>query len=76
MNIKGTQLSECPVSFILPDSMQLITLVHTSMDTKELAGACLYGTDSGKWPAWYVDAVTVIGSCRQREKEAIDSGRQ
>lgn len=57
--IEGTALSECPVSFITPESIALVDLVRSSKLAHNVAGAPLFGTDSSKWPAWWIDAVSI-----------------
>lgn len=37
---------------------------------KSAAGAALFGLDSGRWPAWWLDAVTAIERARIAEHNA------
>jgi hypothetical protein len=67
--------AECPVSAITPQSLFLIEMIHGSQITHEMTGAALFGPDSGRWPAIYLDAVRAVHRAKTRETEAMTHGR-
>ncbi len=64
--------AECPVSLITPQSMWLVQLLGSQGRVKEATGAALFGPHSGRWPAWWFDAVDVFQRIAVMEKEAAD----
>ena len=69
--MEGTEIDECPVSFISPATLSLMG----TLDVAELArpsGAALYGPDLSKWPARMVDALVTI----EIERTKADNARQ
>ena len=64
--------AECPVSLITPRSMWLVRLLCSQSRVKEATGAALFGPHSGRWPAWWFDAVDVFQRVVGIEKEAAD----
>lgn len=72
--IPDTSISECPVSYITQDSMQLIEIVQRGRIAKE-HGAALFGPTANRWPAWYHDAIAVIESADAAEHKARDNAR-
>jgi hypothetical protein len=65
--------NECPTSLISADSIRLLSDYHDNRAAHETTGASLYGLDSGRWPAYYFDAVTTL-TYAQREADALESG--
>ena len=62
--VPGYKLSECPVSYITPTSMWLLELVEGNAVAKTELGSSLFGPDTRRYPAWWMDAVAVISSAR------------
>ena len=67
--------AECPVSLITPRSMWLVQLLCSQSRVKEATGAALFGPHSGRWPAWWFDAVDVFQRVAGMEKEAAEHER-
>lgn len=59
----GYRNSECPTSYITPQSIWMLELT-TANDViqRSAGGAMMFGPDAAKWPAWWVDALVAIGS--------------
>lgn len=72
--IPDTAVSECPVSYITQDSMQIVELVQRNRISKE-AGAPLFGPVANRWPAWLHDAIAVVESADAAEHKARDNAR-
>jgi hypothetical protein len=64
--IEETKTTECPVSLITPDIRWLNGQFHSNCFAS-LAGGSLYGTNAGKWPAWWADTIT---TCTAAKREA------
>ena len=64
--------AECPVSLITPESMWLVQMLGSQGRVKEACGAALFGPNSGRWPAWWFDAVDICQRVVSLEKEAAD----
>jgi len=60
----------CPKGVIAAESLALLEMDARNRRVKEATGACLFGPDAGRWPAWWVDAVTVIQTQVLLEMEA------
>ncbi len=58
-HIEEAACDECPVSYITPESIFLTELLGRNKRARECTGAAMFGQDSGKWPAWWADAVDV-----------------
>jgi hypothetical protein len=71
--IMGCSTSECPVSLITPESIRLVEDFVSAQSAHRVFGATLHGNDSGKWPAYWHDAVDVL-SHAQNEANALESG--
>jgi hypothetical protein len=70
------QLCECPVSYIKPESQELIQIWARSRSMYETCGASLLGPDLRKWPARMVDAFTTLEAERLRRDNAeVNAGR-
>ena len=65
--IDGTQVNECPVTFVTPESLQMIELIQINRVTKP---AALFGPDTGRWPAWLADATMCIEAALAAEEQA------
>lgn len=61
-SVNGYRLSECPVSMIVPETLELLSLV----DGEPAQGACLFGPDSSLHPAWFYDALRVVSHVRSQ----------
>jgi hypothetical protein len=62
--------AECPISLITPETMWLVQLLGSQNRVKEATGAALFGAHSGRWPAWWFDAVDIFQRVCSMEKEA------
>ena len=67
--LKGYEINECPVSFITGKSQWMLDLIQENGVANEM-GATLYGTDSRKHPAWWIDAIAVVGGARAEFERA------
>ena len=67
---EDVDISECPVSYVTPESFELCSLVGEGSRAHESAGASLFGPDLSGWDARVVDALLVIDRCRQTERAA------
>jgi hypothetical protein len=67
--------AECPVSLITPRSMWLVQLLCSQSWVREAIGAALFGSRSGRWPAWWFDAVDIFQRVAGMEKEAAEHER-
>jgi len=65
--VEGTAISECPVSYITAQSLQLLAMIHDDMIAHEATGGTLFGPVSGRWPAWWLDAVATVRGEINRE---------
>ena len=61
-SVEGYRLSECPVSMIAPETMELLALV----DGEPAPGACLFGPDASLHPAWFYDALRIVSHVRSK----------
>jgi hypothetical protein len=64
------RIDECPVSYITPESRELVQIYLRSTQMKKSQGASLYGPDLNRWPARTVDAFTCLESERIRTENA------
>ena len=67
--IPDTAISECPVSAITTDSLQLLEMTSNNRIAKE-AGAAMFGPDAGRWPAWFFEAVATVSRAEGAELQA------
>ena len=68
VKIDGTQIDECPVSYITAKSAALVALYSRAAVLSETLGqGTAYGADISQWPAVLVDAVV---TCRSEENHA------
>ena len=67
--IPETGVTECPVSYITPESMLLLEMVQGSRVSHEVTGARLFGSDTARWPAKYFDAVRVVHFAQMAEEK-------
>lgn len=58
------------MSVITPDSKFLVQLEAENHLMNDSTGAALFGLDSGRWPAFWADAVVVIAAARIAEANA------
>ena len=72
--IEGTHINDCPRAYIKPESMHVIeiTVAGRIIDS---AGGAIFGPNASRWPAWYVDALSVIDHARNAYEEARLNGR-
>jgi hypothetical protein len=52
--------------------MWLVRLLSSQGRVREASGAALFGPNSGRWPAWWFDAVDIFQRVLCMEKEAAD----
>jgi hypothetical protein len=72
--VQGYRNSECPTSYITPESVWILELVNTQSVATRDTGATLFGPESGKWPAWWTDALVAVASARADwERAEMDS---
>lgn len=75
--VTGFRNSECPTSYITPQSIWMLELTTANevIQRSGGGGATMFGPDASKWPAWWVDAVVAIGSAEAAwnaaEREAL-----
>ena len=62
--VKGYHMAECPTSFITPDSTWILELASANGVATRDAGATLFGPDTRKWPAWWMDAVITLAGAK------------
>jgi len=70
VTIDGTSTAECPVSYITGKSFELVSAFHRA----NLAGGkvgTMYGPDISQWPAWAVDAWSVMEMERRRVESTL-----
>ena len=60
--IAGYRITECPTSYITGESIWLLGLLGADGVIHREAGATMFGAESRKWPAWWMDAVMAIAS--------------
>ncbi len=60
--IPSVECDECPVSFITPQSEELVAIVTRAQLVGKAAGASLFGPDLSKWPARMYDAATLVAA--------------
>jgi len=65
--------SECPASLVTVESIRLMEDFVSAQSAHRAFGATLHGSDSGKWPAVWHDAVAVLSNA-QNEADVIESG--
>lgn len=58
--IPGYQLAECPVSYISADSMWILDQLDDNAIARQATGATLFGPDTRRYPAWWLDAIAVV----------------
>lgn len=68
--IKGYKTGECPVSMITGTSTWLLELIDISATAGEAGGAAVLGSNSAKWPAWWMDALAVVERVKNQWKVA------
>lgn len=73
--IDNISSNECPVSAITPDSRWLVEILSKNLRVHRAAGAPMYGTDSGLWPAWWFDAVEIAQRVIDMEEAAAAQER-
>jgi hypothetical protein len=69
--VSSTVLSECPTSFITPDSKFLLAEYFAASAAHKEFGVAKFGPDSDRWPAWWFDVVTTLAHARY-EAESIE----
>ena len=57
--IKAFALSECPTSYITPESVWILEQMSMNALTSD-AGVTLFGPDLGQHPAWWADARAAV----------------
>jgi hypothetical protein len=57
---------ECPVSYITPQSLELLNWYGRARRAHEAFGTAPYGSNLSRWPAIAVDIVTLIEQERLR----------
>lgn len=67
--LRGYEINECPVSFITGQSQWVLDLIQENGVANEMA-ATLFGPDSRKHPAWWIDAIAVVGGARAEFERA------
>lgn len=65
----GTEVSECPVSYITPQSNHLVERYRRERSAIACTGSSLMGPDRGNWPARLVDAFVTL----EREQQLLES---
>lgn len=70
--VPGTEILECPVSYITPRSQELVSILGTATHAQRATGASLFGPDLSKWPAKAVDASV----CLELERISTDNARR
>lgn len=65
---------ECPVSYVTPESQELLFLYLRAFQMKEATGLPMMGPDVLSWPARLVDAFVVLYSeTRKVENQMLTS---
>ena len=70
--MEGIGTPECPVSLISAESIALLGEFHSARAARKETGAVYRGEDSGKWPAYWFDAVVTLTDA-QVEADAIET---
>jgi hypothetical protein len=68
-SIEGTEIRECPVSYITPDSDQLVQVLGHASTT----GVALFGPALVHWPPKAADALAVIECEESQYKAALQN---
>jgi hypothetical protein len=68
--IEDTEIDECPVSLISPESIQVVEAHGRARIANQSCGAQMYGPDLSRWPARDVDALVLIETERTKEHNA------
>ncbi len=75
VSIPGTEINECPVSYITPQSFELVQIHQAGSMIKNLTGAIDFGGDSSAWDARHYDALYVIAIEDRRVEDEIEQAR-
>lgn len=70
-NLPEEGIDECPVSFITSESQALVELFSTSKIIQKQNGLGMMG-DPADWPAWLLDAATVIEACDRKQQDEFE----
>ena len=70
-SLPSEQIDECPVSFITPESQAIVELFSTSKLIQKQNGLGMMG-DPADWPAWLVDAATIIEACDRKQHDEFE----
>lgn len=68
--IDGVECSECPVSLITQESIEVLDMYARARRGHEAFGLTMFGPDILQWPAWAVDLVQLCESERARVEAA------
>ena len=66
---------DCPVACVTGASMALVELIGTSSVVNENKGS-LYGSNASKWPAAWVDALSVVAVVRRAHEKAFEKANK
>lgn len=69
------EIRECPVSFIVPESVELVQHYFRARSVHEAFGASLYGSDLSEWPAWAVYMTAALEEERIKYQNAVNKLR-
>jgi len=69
--VQSTAITECPTSFISPESKWLLGEYYAATTAHREFGAIKYGANPDKWPAWWFDVVNVLAYAKY-EAESIE----
>lgn len=65
------EIQECPVSYITPDSIEVLQHYFRSRQVYEAFGASMFGPDLSEWPTWAVYAVAALEQERIKVQNAF-----
>lgn len=61
---------DCPVACVTGESMALVEMIGSANVIGENHGA-MFGTNASKWPAFWVDALSVVAVVRRAHEQAF-----
>lgn len=58
--ISDVEIQQCPVSYITPDSIEVIQQYFRARQVHDAFGVSMFGPDLSEWPTWAVYAVAAL----------------
>ena len=70
VTVRGYGGAECPTSYITPESVWILEMADTHGLAHRDAGGTLFGPDTRRWPAWWLDALVAIAGAKNDYERA------